>query len=86
MANKIGVIISLAIGFIMMGILLPLGLNDLTSYDGTYNASYTSGTDISYNAGTSTTMLTLIATILPVMIVISIILVMVATMRKRGAD
>jgi hypothetical protein len=76
----ISTIIGLAIALILIGILLPIGLSDLVTYDGSYNSSL-SGTEVT---GTNSTIATLVATILPVMIVIGLILAFVATMSRKG--
>jgi len=85
MENKqlLYVIIGLAVALILTGVLLPIGLTDLTAYDGTYNASYVDGTETLYESGTNTTMATLVGTVLPVMIVISIVLSIVGLINKN---
>jgi len=85
--NMLFVIIGIAIALLLTGILLPIGLTDLTAYDGTYNASYVDGTETLYESGTNATMATLVGTVLPIMIVIAIVLSLVAVMnekQKRG--
>lgn len=81
--NILYIIIGLAIALILTGVLLPIGLTDLTSYDGSYNSSYVDGTDTLYETGTSSTMATLVGTVLPVMIVISIVLSIVGLIGKQ---
>ena len=77
--NKIQLVIGLVVAMILIGVLLPLGLTDLTGYTGFYNV--TSGT--TSVTGTNTTMGTLVGTILPVMIVIGIVLSMVGAIKMR---
>lgn len=81
--NNLLIIIGIAVALIITGVLLPIGLTDLVAYDGTYNSSYTVGTDTSYNTGTSSTMATLVGTVLPVMIVIAIVLSIVGLISKN---
>jgi uncharacterized membrane protein YphA (DoxX/SURF4 family) len=79
MENKTNIIVSLAVALLLAGILLPLGLQDLTSYDGTYTNS--SGSIV----GTNATIGNLVGTVLPIMIVIGIVLSLVALVsKKRG--
>lgn len=70
----IGKIVALVIALIMIGILLPIGLEELVGYDGSYNVS-TNGTAYPvYNTGTNATVGTLVASILPILAVIGIII------------
>lgn len=78
------VIIGLAVSMILLGVLLPIGLYDLTAYTGAYNSSQVVNGTTTYNAGVNSTVGTLVATILPVMIVIGIVLAMVALMKARN--
>ena len=78
--NTLYIIIGLAIALIITGVLLPIGLNDLISYTGVYNSTQDGGE--TYNSGTSSTMATLVGTVLPVMIVISIVLSVVGLVSK----
>lgn len=68
---KATTIIGLVVALLLLGILLPIGLADLTAYNGSYTDS--SGAIIGY----STTMATLVGTVLPVMGVISIVLMLI---------
>lgn len=83
MADKVSIIIGLAISLILMGVLLPIGLADLVNYTGAYNATHISGTTTSYAVGTNATIATLVATVLPIMIVIGIVLALV---KNRGSE
>ena len=67
------------VALILIGILLPVGLTDLVAYDGSYNSTV-SGSPVT---GTNSTMATLVATIIPVMIVIGIVL---AFVKYQGRD
>ena len=79
-ANKnLFIIISLSVALILMGVLLPIALQDLTAYDGAYNVTI-NGTS---NAGTNSTVATLVNTIIPIMAVIGIILFMVGIMQYK---
>lgn len=72
--NKtIAIIIAFAVALLLIGILLPIGLEGLTDYTGFYNV--TTGT-VSVT-GTNTNVGTLVNTILPVLIVIAIIMAFV---------
>ena len=78
--NKATMIVSFAIILILIGILMPIGLSGLTSYNGTY----TNATNSSQVLGTNSTMASLIGTILPVIIVISLVLALIAN--KKGGN
>lgn len=81
MENKTNVIIGLAVALLLAGILLPLGLQDLTAYDGTYTNS--SGSIV----GTNATIGNLVGSVLPIMIVIGIVLSLVTLVnRKKGVN
>lgn len=77
--NKAYLVVSFAIVLILIGILLPIGLSGLTAYNGTY----TNASNSSQVLGTNSTMATLVSTIIPVIIVISLVL---ALLSHRGED
>ena len=76
--NKAYVIVSFAITLLLIGILMPIGLTGLTSYNGTY----TNATNSSQVLGTNSTMATLVGTVLPVIIVISLVLALLASRKE----
>lgn len=75
-----GTIIGFIVVLIMIGVLIPIGLDGLTDYTGAYNSSI-SGVEVS---GTNTTVGTLVSTIIPIMIVITIILGFVSAKSGKG--
>lgn len=60
-------IVGIVVALLLTGILLPIGLNDLVGYNGSYTVNGTI-------AGTNSTMATLVGTVLPVMGVIGLVL------------
>lgn len=73
---KAGLVISMTIALLLVGILLPIGLSDIVDYNGTYY--YANGSV----AGTNTTIATLVGTVIPIMAVISIILMFVSNRNR----
>ncbi|MGQ4876223.1 MAG: hypothetical protein ACP6IY_19315 [Promethearchaeia archaeon] len=68
---SITMIVGIVIALLLIGILLPIGLNDLVGYNGSYTVNGTI-------AGTNSTMATLVGTVIPVMAVISLVLMFVS--------
>ena len=74
---KIAGIVMLVISLLLIGLLLPIGLTDLTGYTGAYNSTQSNGTEYVQIIGTNATIGTLVASIIPIMIVISLILLFI---------
>ena len=78
--NKLNVIMSVVIGLILIGVLLPIALTGMVDYTGFFNSTV-SGDPVT---GTNTTVGTLVNTIIPIMIVVSLIMSLIAVKQSRG--
>lgn len=65
MAVSIGKIIALVVSLLLMGILLPIGLNDILAF-----------------TSTNSTIQTLVATVVPIMAVLGLVLALVPTSKN----
>jgi len=74
--NTTGLVIGISIALMLTGILLPITINDLVTYNGSYTNS--SGAIIGYNS----TVATLVSTVIPVIAIIALMMVFLAN-RKR---
>jgi fumarate reductase subunit D len=72
---SVSLIIGAVVALLLIGILLPIGLQDIVDYNGTY----TVGTVTSRNA----TVGTIVGTILPIMAVIALVLAFVPKSGNR---
>ena len=71
---RVSAIIGVVIALLLIGILLPIGLENIVNYNGSYyNAS-----NASQLLGVNTTMGTLVGVIIPIMVIIGLVMAFVS--------